>query len=167
MEIFMKMIVAADRKGGIGYQGRLLASLPTDMKYFREQTTGHTVIMGRATLESFPGGKPLPKRRNVVLSTTMPPKDGCEICRSVEEVLDLLRGEDPDDLYVIGGGSVYRAFLPHCDEILITEIDAVFEADTFIDLPSEDPAHWTRMSCSDPVTENGVTFSFAVYRRRS
>lgn len=86
----MKLIAVQDRKGGIGMNGGLLMSLPTDMKYFRTTTTGHTVIMGRKTLESFPGGRPLPKRRNIVLSTTMDEGEGYEICRAPEELDGML-----------------------------------------------------------------------------
>jgi len=160
----MKMIVAADRKGGIGNRGGLLVSIPTDMKYFREQTMGKTIVMGRATLESFPGGRPLPKRRNIVLSTKLQPKEGIEICRSVDEVLELLKDEDPDSIMIIGGGKVYREFMPYCTEALITEIDAEFEADTFIDLPAESD-QWELVSRGPDITENDTTFAFAVYRR--
>lgn len=160
----MKMIVAADRKGGIGNKGGLLISIPTDMKYFREQTMGKTIVMGRATLESFPGGRPLPKRRNIVLSTKLQPAEGIEICRSVDEVLELLKDEDPDSIMIIGGGTVYKAFMPYCSHALITEIDAEFEADTYIDLPAESD-QWELESRGDDITENDVTYAFAVYRR--
>ena len=160
----MKMIVAADRKGGIGKDGGLLVSIPSDMKYFRQQTMEKTIVMGRATLESFPGGKPLPKRRNVVLSTKLQPKEGIEICRSVDEVLELLKDEDPDSIMIIGGGSVYREFMPYCSEALVTEIEAEFDADTFIPLPSESD-EWELASRGPSITENDTTYSFAVYRR--
>ncbi len=160
----MKMIVAADRKGGIGKDGGLLVSIPSDMKYFRQQTTGKIIVMGRATLESFPGGKPLPKRRNIVLSTTLQSRNDIEICRSVAEVLELLKDEDPDNIMIIGGGSIYREFMPYCSEALVTEIQAEFEADTFISLPSESD-QWELISRQPSITENDTTYSFAVYRR--
>ncbi|MBR5228353.1 MAG: dihydrofolate reductase [Firmicutes bacterium] len=160
----MKMIVAADKKGGIGKNGDLLVSIPTDMKYFREQTMGKTIVMGRATLESFPGAKPLPKRRNIVLSTKLQPAEGIEICRSVDEVLELLKDENPDSIMIVGGGTVYKAFMPYCSHALITEIDETFDADTFIDLPAESD-EWELESRQPDITENGVTYAFAVYRR--
>ena len=160
----MKWVVACDREGGIGKDGKLLVRLPSDMKYFRKQTLGKTVIMGRATLESFPGGKPLPDRRNIVLSRQLPENESYEVCRSEEELLELVKEEDPQDLCVIGGGQIYRLLLPYCDEALVTEIDALFAADTFIPLLSEDP-QWECVSKSATVSESGVTYVFAVYRR--
>ena len=160
----MKWIVACDRRGGIGKDGKLLARLPSDMKYFREQTLGKTVIMGRATLESFPGGKPLPKRRNIVLSSRLPESSSYEVCRSVEQLLEMVKEENPDDLFVIGGGQIYRLLLPYCDEALITEIDEIFPSDTSVPLLSSD-AEWKCVSKSSPVSENGVTYTFTVYRR--
>ena len=160
----MKWIVACDREGGIGKDGKLLVRLPSDMKYFRKQTLGKTVIMGRSTLESFPGGKPLPDRRNIVLSLRLPESGSYEVCRSEAELLELVKAEDPQDLFVIGGGQIYRLLLPYCDEALVTEIDAVCAADTFIPLLSKDP-EWKCVSKSEPVSESGVTYVFAVYRR--
>ena len=160
----MKWIVACDRRGGIGKDGKLLVRLPSDMKYFRDQTLGKTVIMGRATLESFPGGKPLPKRRNIVLSSRLPESSSYEVCRSVEQLLEMVKEENPDDLFVIGGGQIYRLLLPYCDEALITEIDEIFPSDTSVPLLSSD-AEWKCVSKSSPVSENGVTYTFTVYRR--
>ena len=158
------MIAAADRRGGIGKNGGLLVSIPSDMKYFREKTTGGTVIMGRKTLESFPGGRPLPERKNVIISRTLPEREDCIICRSVEEARSATAGDDPEKVFVIGGGEIYRAMLPFCEEALITEIDADLNADTFIPVLSGDP-EWERISISEPLEENGVRYAFAVYRR--
>ncbi len=160
----MKLIAAQDRKGGIGLNGNLLISLPTDMKYFRTTTTGHTVIMGRKTLESFPGGKPLPKRRNIVLSTTIKDGEGYEVCRAPEQLGSMLSDEERTDAFVIGGAQIYELLLPMVDEAYITEIDAEFEADTFIPV-FRDLDGWTAESVSEPVEENGVKYVFAVYRR--
>lgn len=161
----MKLIAAQDRNGGIGKNGGLLMSLPTDMKYFRTTTTGHTVIMGRKTLESFPGGRPLPKRRNIVLSTTMSEGDGYEVCRAPEELDSMLSDEEKSDAFVIGGGQIYELLLPKVDEAYITEIDAELEADTFIPVFNGLDG-WEKASESEPVEENGVTYVFAVYRRK-
>lgn len=162
----MKWIVAADENGGIGKDGGLLVSIPTDMKYFREQTMGKTVVMGRATLESFPGGKPLPKRRNIVLSRTLEKSDRYEVCRSLEELRELLSEGERDEAFVIGGGQIYDQLLPYCDEALVTEIKGTFDADTFIMLPRDLPEEWEKIQESEPVTENDVTYSFTVYRRK-
>jgi len=161
----MKMIAAVGKKGEIGNRGGLLASLPGDMKYFRQQTMGKTVIMGRATLESFPGGKPLPKRRNIVLSTKLEPGQGYEVCRDLDELLELVKDEPEDDLMVIGGGSIYTMLRPYCEEALITEIDSEFEADTYIEPFGADP-EWEKVQESEPAEENGHTYRFVIYRRK-
>lgn len=163
-EYKMKLIAAQDRKGGIGLKGKLLVSLPTDMKYFRSMTTGHTVIMGRKTLESFPGGKPLPKRRNIVISTTLGEGDGYEVCRAVEDLGSMLSEEERSDAFVIGGGQIYELLLPQVDVAYITEIDAEFESDTFIPVLRGNDG-WTTESVSEPIEEGGVRYVFAVYRR--
>ena len=161
----MKWIVAADERGGIGKNGGLLVRIPADMKYFREKTLGKTVIMGRATLESFPGGKPLPKRRNIVLSRTLPEGDAYEVCRSIEELMELTASDNTNDLFVIGGGQIYDQLLPYCNEALVTEIRGVFDADTRITLPRDLP-DWDKAAESDTIEENGVSYVFTVYRRR-
>ncbi len=162
----MNHIAAEDRRGGIGFRGALLAHLPSDMKFFRTTTTGGTVILGRKTLESFPGGRPLPKRRNIVLSRTLSPEPdaGYEVCRSPEEVLSLVSDQEPDRLFVIGGEQIYRRFLPYCEEALITELEGEWEADAFLPVFSQLP-DWQEVSRSEPLTENGVTYSFVTYRR--
>lgn len=162
----MKMIAASDRRGGIGKNGGLLVHLPSDMKYFRSQTIEGTVIMGRKTLESFPGGKPLPKRTNIVISKTMGRTEGCEICRTPAEAAEMVSGMDQDKVFVIGGGQIYAEMLPYCDEALITEIDDEFDADTFIPVFSEDP-DWECVSRSDEIEENGERYTWAVYRRKN
>jgi dihydrofolate reductase len=160
----MKLIAVQERNGGIGINGGLLMSLPTDMKYFRTETMGKTVIMGRKTLESFPGGKPLPKRRNIVLSTTLKQSAGYEVCRSVDELTDLLSEEEKKEAFVIGGGQIYKLLLPLVKEAYITEIDAELDADTFIPV-FKNLEEWKCVSVSDTIEENGVKYAFAVYRR--
>lgn len=163
----MKMIAAADRRGGIGMDGKLLAHLPGDMKYFRETTAGAVVIMGRKTLESFPGGRPLKGRRNLVISRTLSAgvQEGVEVCRSAEEALALAAEETEREVFVIGGGEIYNLLLPYCEEALITEIDDVLEADTFIPVFADLP-DWECSSRSPEQEENGVRYVFAVYRRK-
>lgn len=162
----MKLIAVQEKNGGIGVNGGLLMSLPTDMKYFRTVTTGHTVIMGRKTLESFPGGRPLPKRRNIVLSTTLEGGEGYEVCRSIEALDGMLSDDEKENAFIIGGGQIYELMLPLADEAYITEIDAEIEADTFIPVFSA-LTDWERVSVSEAVEENGVKYVFAVYRRKN
>ncbi len=161
----MKIIVAQDRKGAIGMKGGLLASIPSDMKHFKEKTMGGTVVMGRKTLESFPGGRPLPGRRNIVLSTKISTGEGYEVCRSREELLKLLDlDSDSEDVFVIGGGEIYRLLENDCDTAIVTEMDEEFEADTFIKVFAHAP-EWKCFSRSEEIAENGVSYSFVEYRR--
>ena len=160
----MRMIAVQERRGGIGRDGGLLLSLPSDMKYFRSTTMGKTVVMGRKTLESFPGGKPLPKRRNIVLSRTLDSGEGFEVCRSPEQLMEMLSEEEKKEAFVIGGGEVYKLLLPLTEEAYITEIEAELEADTFIPVFRE-LKEWTCARRSSAIEENGVTYTFAVYRR--
>lgn len=164
----MKMIVAADKRGGIGKNGQLLAHLPGDMKYFRETTAGAIVIMGRKTLESFPGGRPLKGRRNLVISRTLAPdaQEGVEVCRTPEEAVALASQEPDRNVFVIGGGEIYSLMLPYCKEAFITEIDAVLEADTFIPVFAE-LMEWECCSRSPVQEENGLQYAFAIYRRKT
>ncbi len=136
----MELIVAADKNWAIGRKSELLVAIPADLKRFRSLTLGKTVIYGRKTMESFPGGKPLPKRRNIVLSRTLDEGEGYEICRSYTELKNMI--EAKDDLCLIGGASVYTALEAFCTSALITRIDYEFEdAEHFI--PDFDHlAHW-------------------------
>lgn len=159
----MFCIVATDKNLGIGKAGELLAHLPGDLKYFKEKTNGKTVIMGYNTLLSLPKSRPLPNRRNIVLCHLPDVSvDGAEVCHTVEEVLALVRDLPPDDVAVMGGGMVYRTFLPYCQKALITEMDAEWEADTFFP-PLDD---FTLVSRSEKQEENGVSYTFCVYERK-
>ena len=164
----MKMIAACDANWGIGKDNRLLVSIPADMKFFREMTMGRTVVMGRKTLESFPGGKPLKGRKNIVLTSSEGRKaEGLWTVHSVEALLKLLR-EDPafagEEVYCIGGGSVYRLLLPYCDTAYITRIDHVYEADTFFPDLQSDPG-WRLAEESEEQIYFDLTYHFQTYRR--
>ena len=161
----MNAIVVADRNWAIGRNNSLLFSLPGDMKHFRTLTSGGTVIMGRRTLDSFPGGRPLPKRRNIVI--TRDPdfcREGCEIVHSPEAALAL--AGDGDDVWLIGGGSIYAALLNRCRRACVTRVDtAAPEADVFFPDLDALPA-WTVEHTGEPITENGLTYRFVDYIRR-
>ena len=162
----MNLIVAADRKWGIGRDGGLLASIPTDMKYFKEHTMGKVVVMGRRTLESMPGRKGLPGRINYVL--TSDPDFSAERCvtvNSIEALREDISKYDPDDVFVIGGATLYDRLYRECDRLYVTKIDADLDADTFITDFSKDP-DFEIESESEPVSENGLTYRFAVYRKK-
>ena len=155
----MYLIVAVDEGWGIGKNNDLLCHLPDDMKYFKKRTTGHTVIMGRKTLESFPGGNPLKNRTNIVLSSNEIDKD-VVLCHSVDEVLK----KCDDDAFVIGGGSIYKQFLPYCNVAYITKIHKDFDADTFF--PVIDETDWVLCEKSEVLNNNGIGFHFVVWLRK-
>ena len=160
----MNAIVVVDQNWAIGREGDLLFSLPTDMKRFRSLTLGGTVVLGRKTLDSFPGGKALPGRRNIVVSRNVDfDREGCEVASNLKAALDLAADTEDDKLWIIGGGSVYTALLSHCKRVYLTKVDAVAEdADTFFPNLDQLPA-WEVERTSDPVTENGVTYRFIDY----
>ncbi len=160
----MNLIVAVDIGWGIGKDGGLLYSIPEDMKFFRTMTAGKTVIMGRATLESLPGGKPLPKRRNIILSRTLPEVPGAEVCKTPEEIVALLKDTPTEDIFVIGGESVYRDMLPFCDTAYVTKIEAESEADRhFVNL--DEKSEW-KIAYRSPMKEyEGTYFAFLTYKK--
>jgi dihydrofolate reductase len=144
----------------IGRAGGLPWHLPSDMKHFKELTTGGTVIMGRKTYESIPGRfRPLPGRRNIVLSSRAS-FEGAEAYTSLESAL----AAAGTDAFVIGGGATYAETLPLADRIYATEIAGAVDGDTFF--PALDPGEWAVSSSSDPVRENGHEFTIKVYDRR-
>ena len=162
----MKAILSADRNWGIGNGNKLLVSIPSDMKFFRQTTTGKVVVMGRKTLESFPNGQPLKNRTNIVL-TENPDyrvKDAV-IVHSKEELLKTLEQYDTEDIYIIGGESIYRMMLPYCDTVLVTKIDRAFLADTFF--PDLDKMEeWEMTEEGEEQTCFDLEFRFTKYERR-
>lgn len=120
-------VVATDENWGIGFEGNLLAHVSADMKHFRELTCGKTVILGRKTLETFPGGKPLPKRRNVIMSRSNLSVEGADVAHSEKELLRMVRNEAA----VIGGAEIYSLLLPYCKKVYITKFHHEFQCDKF------------------------------------
>jgi dihydrofolate reductase len=126
----MKAILSADLNWGIGCGGKLLQRVPEDMKFFMNMTTGKVVVMGRETFESLPGMQPLKDRVNIVLTTKGRYEDErLIICRSAGELYRELQKYDTDDVFVIGGESVYTQLLPYCSEVYVTRFEKTFEAD--------------------------------------
>ena len=161
----MRLIAAVDRAWGIGYKGGLLARIPGDQRMFRQETLGKTVVYGRKTLETFPLAQPLDRRRNVILTRdTGRTVRGAEIVHSIEEALELLKDVPGEEIYVIGGESVYRQFLPYCDTAIITRIDYQYEADAFLPDLEADP-EWELVSESDEMTYFDVPYTFCRYER--
>ena len=160
----MNAIACADLGWGIGKDGDLIYNIPEDMKFFRTMTGGKTVIMGRATLESLPGGKPLPKRRNIIISKTLGTVDGAEVCKSPEEAAELLKDEAAENIFVIGGEQIYRDMLPYCDTVYITRVEAESEADkVFPDLDAD--CEWKIAERSQRYEKDGLFYSFVTYKR--
>ena len=157
----MNLIAAVDRNWAIGKGGDQLVYLRTDLKRFQALTTGHAVILGRKTLATFPGGRPLKNRRNLVLSRDPDfHPEGAEVFPTLEALL----AAAPEDAFVIGGGSVYRALLPRCSVAYITKIDAAWPADTW--LPDLDALpEWRVAEEGEELEENGVRFRYVTYRR--
>ena len=159
----MNAIVAVDRKWAIGRDNTLLFNFKEDMRRFRNRTIGGTVLLGRKTLESFPGGRPLSKRRHVMLTTHNIEIEGVEVVHTTEEMLKAVENDDPDTVFVIGGGSVYNALLPLCKRVYLTKVDAVGEgADTWFPNLDKLPG-WEVEKVGDTVTEDGYTYQFIDY----
>jgi dihydrofolate reductase len=162
----MQCIVAVDKNWAIGYQNKLLVSIPADMRFFRDETTGKVVIMGRKTLETFPGGQPLKNRTNIVITRDpeFKVKDAI-VVHSVEEALEITKKYRTDDIYVIGGDSVYRQFLPYCNIAHITKIDYSYHADTYF--PKLDQREeWVLAEESDEHTYYDLAYTFCRYERK-
>ena len=159
----MNLIAAVDQNWAIGKGGDQLCYIPADLKRFRALTTGHPVILGRKTLATFPGGRPLKGRRNLVLSRDPAfAPEGAEVFRD----LDSLRAAAPADSFVIGGASVYAALLDACHTAYITKIHAAWpEADAFFPDLDRDPA-WEAVEESGPQEDGGFSFRYVTYRRR-
>ena len=162
----MNLIAAVDKNWAIGCKNKLLVSIPADMKFFRETTTGNVVVMGRKTLESLPGAQPLYGRTNIVLTADPDYRvKGASVCGSVEEVMELLRAYHTDDVYIIGGESVYRQFLPYCDEAQITWIDFAYAADTHFPNLDQDAA-WEMVQESDEQTYFDLCYEYRLYKKK-
>lgn len=162
----MRCIVAADKNWAIGKDNKLLVSIPSDMKFFRTQTSGKVVVMGRKTLESFPNGLPLKNRTNIVLTKNPDYKlDGAIIVHSVEEALEEIKKYPSDDVYCIGGDSVYRLFLPYCDTAHVTKIDFAYEADSYFPNLDEMP-EWQVTGRSDEQTCFDLEYEFVKYEKK-
>ena len=158
----IRAIVHADKEWGIGKNGDMMFSLPKDMKFFRETTSGNIVVMGGNTLRSFPGQKPLKNRVNIVLSRGQV-RDDCVIVRSFDALKEEMKKRESEEIYVIGGGEIYKELLPYCHEALVTKVDAVGGADTFFPNLDEDK-NFVCVYQSEPIDDNGNTIKFTTYK---
>ncbi|MBU5459119.1 dihydrofolate reductase [Anaerostipes sp. MSJ-23] len=163
----MNLIVNADKNWGIGKNNELLVHIPNDMKMFRQTTTGKVVVMGRKTLESFPNGMPLPNRTNIVLTTDQDYKaKGAIIVHSKEELLEELKKYPKEDIFIIGGESVYRMMLPYCTTAHVTKTDYAYDADTWFPNLDEMP-DWKITAEGEEETYFDIEYQFLKYERQS
>ena len=158
----LSIIVAIAKNNAIGKDNQLLWHISEDLQYFRQVTSGHTVIMGRKTFESI--GKPLPNRKNIVVSCTLTPQEGIIVVSSITEALQHAVKEP--EVFVIGGGAIYRETFPLAQKLYITQVHENYEGDTFF--PAIDVAEWQEIARTD--FTNGAqfphAFSFIVYERK-
>ena len=161
----MNLIVAVDKNWAIGLKNKLLVSIPEDMKFFRTETAGKVVVMGRKTLESFPGGIPLKNRINIVLTGNRDYEaKGALVLHTVEDILQELKKYPSQEVYIIGGESIYRQFLPYCDTAHVTKIDYAYEADTSFPNPDKLP-EWKVTASSGEKTYYDLEFEFFKYEK--
>lgn len=168
----IKAIVAVDEHWAIGCAGRLLFHLPTDLQHFKQTTKGKTVLMGRKTMDSLPGGRPLPGRRNLVLTTDLSRvKEGFEAVSTVEEAVELLRMSATEQseeavAFVIGGEQVYRLLLPYCEEVIVTHIhERAEEADAFFPNLAE-LSDWEVAERGETIEDGDHRYTIVRYRRK-
>ncbi len=159
----MKAIVAVDTVWGIGKNNDLLFSLKQDMDYFRQKTMNKIVVMGSNTLKSFPGGRPLKNRTNIVLYPGGEKRDDCIVVDSLQELSEVLKKYPTDDTFIIGGAMFYRTMLPYCDTVYVTKVNANGDASVFFEnLDKLDG--WSCVDQGEEKSENGLTFRFTTYK---
>ena len=167
----MNLIVAVDINWGIGNNGKLLESIPEDMKFFKEKTSGEgkVIILGRKTLDTFPNGKPLKNRLNIIITrNTNYDVEDAIVVHNIDEVFDILDNNgidiDNDTIYVVGGASIYKQFLPWCNKAYVTLIHKKYDADAYI-TNLDDDSHWILTEQSEIKEYNGISYCFNTYER--
>ena len=158
-------IVHADKEWGIGKNNDMMFSLPLDMKFFRQTTMGHTVVMGGNTLRSFPNQKPLKNRTNIVL-TRGQVCDECVTVRSYDELFAELKKRESEQVFIIGGGEIYKALLPYCHEALVTKVNAVGGATVFFPNLDENE-NFVCVDEGTPINDNGYEIRFTRYQNKA
>ena len=166
----MQAILHCDRNWGIGKKNDLMFRLPKDMKFFRSTTSGKVVVMGSNTLLSFPGGKPLKNRTNIVLwpggDRKRAEEDGFVMVESLSDLFAEIARYPSEDVFVIGGAMMYHTMLPYCSRVLLTKVDADGGAEVFFDnLDKLD--NWSMTQCSEPEEDNGYTIRFTTYENNA
>ena len=153
----ISLIASIGKNNELGFKNQLIWHLPDDLKNFKKITSGHTIVMGKKTYESI--GKPLPNRNNIILARDYDYKaDGCVVAHSIEEVLDLIKNED--ETFIIGGGEIYKLFLPLANKLYLTQVNASLEADTYF--PKFNLKEWKRTSCIEHGIDERHCYSFII-----
>jgi dihydrofolate reductase len=162
----MNLIVAVDENWAIGNKNALLVSIPADHKMFRQETTGKVVVFGRKTLETFPQGLPLKNRTNIILSSRQDYQvEGAIVVHNLEELMEELKKYRDEDIYIIGGESVYRQCLPYCRTAHVTKIDRAYEADAYFPNLDKLP-EWEITADSEEQVYFDITYHFLKYERK-
>ncbi len=162
----MNLIVAVDENWAIGNKNELLVRIPADHKFFREETTGKVVVLGRKTLETFPQGMPLKNRTNIIMSTNPAYKvKDAIVVHSVDELLEELKKYNDEDVYIIGGDSIYKQMLPYCNVAHVTKIDHAYEADAYFPNLDKMP-EWEITADSDEQVYFDLTYHFLKYEKK-
>ena len=169
----MKLVVAVDKEWGIGYKGNLLANVRADLRNFRNLTKDNVVVLGSKTLKTFPEGKILKNRINIVLSRNPDfSPEGAIMARSIDELLEIIKKYDNDRIFVIGGSQIYSALLPYCDTAIVTKFDKSFQKDAYFPNLDEDDS-WELTEIGEEQTTNpetdtekDMTFRFCIYNRK-
>jgi len=162
----MRAILHADKNWGIGKNNGLMFRIPADMKFFKETTTGNVVVMGSNTLKSFPNGKPLKDRINIVLYPDGEKREDCTVVQSLGELFGEIKKYPPEKVFVIGGQMMYRTLLPYCDEVLVTKVEAEGGADAFFENLDEDE-NFKLVYESQPEETNGYIIRFTKYKNKN
>ena len=161
----MQLIVAVDENWAIGNGNKLLVRIPEDQKFFRQTTMGNVVVLGRKTLDEFPNGLPLKGRKNIILSRDENYQvQDATVVHSKEELLQELQQYDSDQVFIIGGESIYRMMLPYCDTAYVTRTDFAYDADTYFPDLDEMP-EWKLVKESEEETYFDIEYQFLVYRK--
>lgn len=162
----MQMIAAVDRNWAIGNRGQMLVTIPADQQFFRQETMGKVVIMGRKTFESLPGRRTLDRRTNIILSRDPEYRvKGAQVFGNMDELLKELKAYRSEDIFIIGGQTIYEQFLPLCDTAQVTFIDYAYQADTHFPNLDADGA-WTLAQCSEEQTYFDICYEFRKYVRK-
>lgn len=163
----MNLIAAVDKNWAIGKDNQLLVRIPNDQKMFREETTGKVVVLGRKTLETFPNGLPLKNRTNIILSRNKDYKvKDAIVVHSLEELLLELKKYCSEDIYIIGGGSIYEMMLPYCNIAHITKLDYEYDADTYFPNLDKMP-EWKVTADSEEQTYFDIEYVFTKYEKET